>query len=786
MLPLARRRARCSPLLLWVFIAAIAPDRTVVAGVNDPERERWVEVTINGAPYPDFALLRIDPRRALFVRRSDINAWNMIIPGASTGAGAGARLNDPDSPIRIDNVPGLHARLARDDTQLNIEADPGLFGAQLIPGRGRSNSPDHGLPALFADYDLFAARSDSGIRDFSGRVQIGTSLDRASLVSSWLAAYQSNGGVQTSETPAPRKWRRLDTALLIDWPELTARLNIGDSITLPGTLGQAVRFSGIHWATDYTTQPGLTPYALPAVSGTAAVPSSVDLYLNQSLLQRTPIDPGPFELHNIPVPVGLGDVEIHVRDLLGRDQVLSVPYLVSPELLSPGITVSDFSAGAVRTNYGLASFDYGSPFVSAAIRHGLSNGLTYDASAEALPDRWAARGGVALLLAANVTGSVTPAISHSPGGTGTAIDAALNSVSRFGQFGVHLRAASRDFVELGSDAQRSHLHMEWAAQASRQLSRFGSVALTYARQSEYNDGTTAATTLSYNATLSQSTAFSLFVSRTQSSSSDLIAGLMFTRFLGGGITASVDLTSDNGAATAVARVSSAAPPDAGWGWDAATARGATDSNGIRLQQRSAFGTASAELDATSGSKTALLGWQGGILWSADRPWLGQTLSGPAAVVELPDLAGVRVLRDGQPAGRTDEQGRILVVGLRPFEDNVISYVTEDLPLTSLVTGDSLVLRPYSRGVVRAQFPVAAAASEAIELQMDDSKPVPAGALLALNGHNFPIGKQGLVQIPVLKYPTEAVVSWAAGRCRLRLPAGYKHTSRRVARCAPIP
>jgi outer membrane usher protein len=228
-------------------------------------------------------------------------------------------------------------------------------------------------------------------------------------------------------------------------------------------------------------------------------------------------------------------------------------------------------------------------------------------------------------------------------------------------------------------------------------------AVTYARQSAYNAERTAATTLSYNATLSQSTAFSLFVSRTQSNSSDLISGLMFTHFLGGSTTASVDLTSDNGAATAVARVSSAAPPDAGWGWDAAMSRGATDSNGIRLLQRSALGTASAELDATSGSKTALLGWQGGILWSADRPWLGQTLSGPAAVVELPDLAGVRVLRDGQPAGRTDEQGRILVVGLRPFEDNVISYVAEDLPLTALVTGDSLVLRPYSRGVVRAQL-----------------------------------------------------------------------------------
>ena len=788
MLPFARRRAWMDlrhsipagrpRLLVWVFLVAIA--HRPVAAMNSAGRELWVEVILNGVPRPDFALLRIDSPGAFYLRASDIQAWHLIIPGAN------AQPDAAETSVRIDNVPGLQARLDPGETQLNIDAIPGLFSVQVIRGRPRSDDPDPASIAFFSDYDLFAQGSDPGIRDVSGHIQIGGSLGRTSLTSSWLATYDSAEGIRGSGSPAPAKWRRLDSALLIDWPELTARLNIGDSTTLPGTLGQAVRFSGMHWATDYATQPGLTPYALPAVSGTAAVPSSVELYLNQSLLQRTPINSGPFELHNIPVPIGMGDVELHMRDLLGRDQVLSVPYLVSPELISPGVTVSDFSAGAIRTNYGVASFDYGSPFVSAAIRHGLGNGLTYDTSAEVQPNQWAARGGIALRLAPNMTGSVTPAISHSSAGTGTAVDASLDSVSRIGQFGVHLRAASRDFVELGSNVRPNHLHMQWAAQASRQLSRFGSLAVTYARQTAYNGETTAATTLSYNATLSRSTAISSFASRTQSSYNDLIVGLMFTRFLGGNTSASVDMTSDNGAATAVARVSAAAPLDAGWGWDAAISRGATDSNGIRIQQRSAFGIASAEIDATSRSKTALLGWQGGILWSADRPWLGQPLSGPAAVVELPDLAGVRILRDGQPAGRTDEQGRILVVGLRPFEENVISYVPEDLPLTALVTGGSLILRPYSRGVVHAQFPVAAAASEAIELQLDNSQPVPAGALLTLNGHDFPVGKQGLVQIPVLKHSLEAVVTWAGGRCRMRLPASHEHVAMRAIRCAPIP
>jgi outer membrane usher protein len=771
--------AHCLGLLLRVFILATASHPAAVAGVNIPERERWVEVTLNGIPHPDFALLRIDSNAAFFVRTSDLEVWRIIIPGSD------AQSKTADAPVRIDNVPGLRARLDRTETRLNIEADPNLFGTQVIGGRRRSNGPDSGAFAFFSDYDLFAERSDSGIRDFSGRIQIGSSLDRTSLTSSWLGTYQSYSGIRTPDSLTPPRWCRLDTAMLVDWPELTARLTIGDSGTLPGTLGHAVRFGGIHWATDYATQPGLTPYALPAFSGSAAVPSSVDLYLNQSLLQRTPMQPGPFELHNIPVPVGAGDVEIHVHDVLGRDQVLSLPYLVSPELLSPGVTVSDLSVGAVRTNYGRASFDYGAAFVSATIRHGLGNGLTYDTSAEVLSDRWAARGGLAMRLAPNITGYMTPAISHSPTGAGTAIDAALNSASRFGQFGVQLRAASRDFVELGSSGRGTHLHVEWAAQASRQLSRFGSLALTYARQTEYDAATTAATTLSYNVTLGRSTALSSFVSRTQSSFTNLIGGIAFTRFLGGNIAASAGMNSDNGAATVVSHISAAAPPDAGWGWDAAMSRGATDSNGFRVQQKSAFGIASAELDSTRGSKTALLGWQGGILWSTDRPWFGQTLSGPAAVVDLPGLRGVRVLRDGQPAGRTDAQGRLLVTGLRPFDNNLISYVPEDLPLTALVTGDSLVLRPYSRGIVRAEFPVAAAASETIELRLQSSEPVPVGALLTLNGREFPVGREGLAQIPVLERPMQAVVSWVGGRCRLRLPSSYQRTARRVARCVPV-
>jgi outer membrane usher protein len=771
-------RARRIAFLLCTLAAAVGFARGVAAA-TDAGREFWIEVTINGVRFPDFALLRVDGQGGLFVRGTDVSAWRLIVPGV-TAKSEGTRTR-----VRIDNVPQLHARLDSSETRLEIEAEPALFAAQLIQGRRRASAPDDGLPVFFADYDLFGERGDTGIQNYSGHIEVGTSLGRASLASSWFATYES--GVVRAATGGidPPIWCRLDTALLLDWPEQTARLTVGDSITIPGTLGQAVRFSGIHWATDYTTQPGLIPYALPALSGTAAVPSSIELYVNQSLLERTTINPGPFELRNIPVPVGHGEVDIHMRDLLGRDRSLSVPYLVSPELLSPGLSVTDFAVGAVRENYGLASFDYKSPFLSASIQHGRTDWLTYNVSAEMRPDEFTARGGVALRVASSVTAEFTPAVSHSVDGTGTAFDAGINSLFRFGRFGIHLRNASSDFVELGSDAQYIRLHTEWAAQASTRMSRFGSLALLYGRRTSYDATTTVATTLSYNMTLREFGALSMFVSRTRGDSSDMIAGLMFTRFLGGRTTASVGVTRDNGAATVNTRVSTAAPPDSGWGWDVASTRGQTDSDGVRVQARSVFGVATGELDTTGGSKTATLAWQGGLLWATSKPWLGQTLSGPAALVELPDLSGVRVLHDGQPVGRTDDLGRILVVGLRPFEDNVITFVAEDLPLTAIVTGDSLVVRPYSRGVVQGRFPVAAAASETVVLQMDGAEPVPAGAHIALNGHIFPVGRQGLGQIPVLKEAVDAVVTWPTGSCRARLPVGHNPYVRRVAQCIRI-
>ncbi len=48
--------------------------------------------------------------------------------------------------------------------------------------------------------------------------------------------------------------------------------------------------------------------------------------------------------------------------------------------------------------------------------------------------------------------------------------------------------------------------------------------------------------------------------------------------------------------------------------------------------------------------------------------------------------------------------------------------------------------------------------------------VPAGAEVALNGHTYPVGSDGLAQLPVGRAAADASVSWPGGRCRVHLPA----------------
>ena len=126
---------------------------------------------------------------------------------------------------------------------------------------------------------------------------------------------------------------RLETTWTIDRPNHMTSIRIGDSISSAGPGAAPVRFAGIQYARNFAVQPGYITMPLPGVSGSAAVPSVVDVYVNSALQGQQQVAPGPFELRNVPVPSGGGRVQLVMRDLLGREIVSEQSYYASAQLL---------------------------------------------------------------------------------------------------------------------------------------------------------------------------------------------------------------------------------------------------------------------------------------------------------------------------------------------------------------------------------------------------------------------------------------------------------------------
>ena len=79
-------------------------------------------------------------------------------------------------------------------------------------------------------------------------------------------------------------------------------------------------------------------WPLPAFSGEAAVPTSVDLFINGYRSGSTRLQPGGrLPLTNLPYINGAGDAVLVTTDALGRQVSTTLPFYVSSDPLKQGL-----------------------------------------------------------------------------------------------------------------------------------------------------------------------------------------------------------------------------------------------------------------------------------------------------------------------------------------------------------------------------------------------------------------------------------------------------------------
>lgn len=417
-------------LALFGGVAQARAAEPVAAARTEPPEELWLAVSINRQDPVVTLLLRADGR--LFARRGDFERWRLKLPQANP------LRHDGESYYALDALPGIARELDASAQTLAIQAPAALFLPTSRFARPALPTPTLSPPGAFLNYD-FAAQRIMGRTHLDGLIELGA-FNGAGVGTATALARDLEGRARLT---------RLETTWTRDQPGALASFRAGDAVSRSGAWGLPVRFGGVQWATNFAVRPGFVTFPLPAMSGESALPSTVDLFINDALRGRETLPPGPFTLPNLPVITGEGELRVVVRDLLGREQVLSERYYASPRLLRPGLTDFAYQAGFLRNNFGLESNDYGRALAAAAYRTGFTERFTGEVSTELLRSQQTVGASGTFLWDQLGVFTLSAAGSHSDRGNGALSSVEFERQSRSFSMNLRAQAASADFAQLG-------------------------------------------------------------------------------------------------------------------------------------------------------------------------------------------------------------------------------------------------------------------------------------------------------------------------------------------------
>ncbi|WP_167481235.1 fimbria/pilus outer membrane usher protein [Acidovorax cavernicola] len=774
----------CCWLGLGVACAQTAP-ATATPGASDALAPAILDVRINGqsqpAPRP---LLRRGAQ--WLVAEPDLEAWRLVKPAAPALHREGTDYYD------LQALPGAQLRLDESTQSLELTVPAEAF-ASGPPQAAVSDRPPLSPSAFgaFLNYDLALQHDRDGTR-LSGYFDAAASGEWGLVGTSFVTGQSAFGG---SSGNGGRGTTRLDSYFRRDDPVRLTRLTVGDSVTQAAAWSTPFRFGGVQFGTRFGLQPGYISYPMPTLRGGAAVPSAVEVYVNDTLRYQRRVDAGPFALSDVPVLTGAGEMRFAVTDALGVQRTVTTPYYVSSNLLRAGLSDYSLEAGWTRLRYGERSFDYGPPFVAGTWRYGVNDSVTVEARGEASARSQTAGAGVTWVWGTVGEFSLHGAASRSRDGqNGRLWRAAYTRTSDEWNFSVSRQVASRGFTQIAWHDSPVHTDAQTQVFAGRSLGRWGTLGASHT-QLHYNTGEhIGVTTASWSIGVGGNAWLGTYVARTRQDGKrpTTSVGLSLTFALGERRHAALSLQRENtGRHSAVAEVVQQPPGDAGWGWRLRAADGDNARSEAGVDLRGRYGMLTAEAARAQGQTAVRLRASGAVGLAGGLPFATRQSDDAFALVTVPGAANVKVYRENQPWTTTDSEGRAVVSGLRAYEPNHISIDNGDLPIEAQVRSDALRVVPRFKGVAQASFDIARDTVANVTVLLPDGTPLPPGIDVArpARGTSLLSGFHGLVSIEDPQPGESLEARWKSGHCRFTLGAPDRAAGALPAmgpyRCLPV-
>jgi outer membrane usher protein len=764
----------------------------------EPQTNLALDVTINGADLDVIGMFIELQDGRIGATRLELQSWGLRTNAASSKA----------DPLMLNEIPTLKYLYDERSQRIFITVDD----AYLLPdvfNLGSGSGAVHPQAALGAvlNYDLFSnfeAPLVSTPFAFNG-----TSLSLDARIFSPFGIFEQSGiGSYLQNQPA--QFIRLDTFYRYCDPQQMIAWTAGDTINGALSWTRPIRIGGLQVQRDFALRPDLVTMPVANLGGTAAVPSTVDFYINSTKTFSEDNVTGPFALTNIPLVNGAGNAQMVIRDSSGHETITNVPFYGSTDLLAPGLSNWSAEIGLPRIAYGSTADTYvGQPVGSGTWQEGISDGFTAEGHAEG--GSGVANGGLGAAVRTGTFGVATAALAGSSLvgnarqigqiGSGRGMQAAVSFETNLS--GIILNIGSQrtfgDYEDLASVTARQQRTSFAAADAASApfvlrsngtaMQIYGSTraplvldhfmlagplpfdpssswSVSYVHQVDSSNTVSKLASLSYSGALPFNAAY--FTTAFKDFGSSGGTGVLIGLSLPLGQTASVSSTLSNGqgGATGTIDVSHPLGTEIGsLGWQLQDQEG-NSARQAMLAYRSAAMTLQAGVTQSRSGVGTTLDAAGAVATLGGGVFLSDTIGDAFAVVDA-GAPNIAVLSENQPIGTTGSHGMLLVPNLQSFEKNKISIDPSNLPVDDEIESTDVVVTPADRSGALVSFKVHRdQASALIVLRRADGTLVPAGSLGRMDGDGdgFVVGYDGEAFVKDLASLNAMTVELAQGTC----------------------
>lgn len=778
---LSRWRLTGTNACILLFVSAIlAPMQGALAATSQSAlsavlhtQNLFLEVYLNGYPTNRILAVKFVQGR-VFMSPADLSEIGIKSPPGTV---------NEDGLVYLLDIPSVYYNLEQYRQIINISIDPQRLPQQQLSFRG---DRQYSVPSVnfgsVLNYDVFAMHEiDSGNNDDNGQV---SSFMDYRLFGAW-GRFSQTGIVRDGNNDENV---RLDTYWTYSNLDSLTAYRLGDTVSSGLTWSRPVRMAGFQMQRNFGIRPDLVTYPVPQVSGTAAVPSTLELFVNNVRRHSQDIQAGPYVVNDMPVITGHGEARLVVRDALGREQVTTLPFYASPQLLRTGLLDYSLETGFLRENFGAESNDYsdGIAFLGTA-RYGLKEQMTLEGHTEISEDLFNFGVGAVNTLGYSGVLATGVAISDFNGDSGAQVSASYHYLAQPFSFFMSTRHASDMYADLATTTgtpTSARVNQLGVSYASRDMGSLGASLIDISQNDmaaitdqprpgcsgrfscfEPIRGESRLATVSYSKQLrSRLSLFATVFKDINSEQSGFTIG--FSMPLGRDIYTVADLQSvEDENSTTLQAFKSVPVEGRGFGWRVRKSSGNASLGTAAIGYRGENATLEVGANDFDGQSEAFLDLRGAAVALSGDFFLSNTIFDSFAVADV-GVPDVTVLHENRPIGQTDKDGRVLVTGLNSYHASQIAIDPLDLPVEYEPTEVSRVAVPMEQSGLLIDLKAVKSHAASVFLYLENGEPVPIGAIVRMHDdlNTHIVGYDGLAFIKPLRKVNHAFVDWGRGSC----------------------